>query len=319
MENRPHVLQVALFIIGLTITTGAAVFWFSAGRPGQVPYELLTNGDVMGLRAHAAVRYRGVDVGDVRSIHLDPAHPGRIAIHILVNRDTPVTHSTFGCIEFQGVTGIRFVQLDDTGSDPALLPSSANRTAQIPMQPGPLDQLQEDVAVLGRRFAGVGDRVESMRSSDMRNQLATTAASLRHAARSLSMLMQQAHPIISQLPATVSRSDHALLSASVLISSLNAPDGQRRSNLGKLDAGARQIDEAAPSIHTSLEDLSARVGDDLLPGVNPLAVDVANAMRSMKRAAGRLPITSPSFGMPGAAPGPGEPGFRWPVAGHGVP
>jgi ABC-type transporter Mla subunit MlaD len=102
-------------MIGLMITTGLAIFWFSVGRPDRVPYELFTDGDVMGLRIHAAVRYRGVDVGDVRSIHLDSAHPGRIAIHILVNRDTPVTHSTFGRIEFQGVIGIRFVPLDDTG------------------------------------------------------------------------------------------------------------------------------------------------------------------------------------------------------------
>lgn len=157
-----------------------------------------------------------------------------------------------------------------------------------------------------------------MRSSDTRNQLTKT----RRASgmpRSLSMLMQQAAP--DYFAGARNRKQICTYSVitSALISSLKAPDGQLRSNLVKLDTGTRRIDEAASSIRTSLEDLSACVGDVLLPRVNPLAADVADAMRSMKRAAGLLPIISPSFDMLGPHRTRAEPGFRWPMAHQRVP
>ncbi len=79
------------------------------------------------------MRYRGLGVGKVESIKFDKAHPGQI--HILVDQNVPMTRSTYATLGlgFQGVTGIAFVQLDDTGKDVTALASSPQHVAEVPI------------------------------------------------------------------------------------------------------------------------------------------------------------------------------------------
>ena len=117
MENKSHAFWAGLFTIGLVTAIALAAFFFNVDRTVRVPYDLIARTNVTGLFTDAAVRYRGLGVGKVESIRFDRAHPGQIRIRILVDKNAPMTHSTFATLGFQGVTGIAFVQLDDTGRD----------------------------------------------------------------------------------------------------------------------------------------------------------------------------------------------------------
>ncbi len=116
MENKSHAFWAGLFTIALTLAIAGTVFWFNVDRTVRVPYDLLARTNVTGLFPDAAVRFRGLDVGKVQSIGFDRTHPGQIRIRILVDHDAPITQSTYGSLGFQGVTGIAFVQLEDTGA-----------------------------------------------------------------------------------------------------------------------------------------------------------------------------------------------------------
>ncbi len=137
------------------------------------------------------MRYRGLDVGKVESIKFDREHPGQILIRILVDKHAPITHSTYASLGFQGVTGIAFIQLDDTGRDMTPMPSSVKQVAQLPMRPGLLDQLQQRGDILLRKLERIADDVNDMLSPQMRDQLLATAASLQHAADGVTTLTKQ--------------------------------------------------------------------------------------------------------------------------------
>jgi phospholipid/cholesterol/gamma-HCH transport system substrate-binding protein len=262
------------------------------------------------------VRYRGLDVGKVQSIKFDRDHPGQILIRILVDTHAPITHSTFGSLGFQGVTGIAFIQLDDTGRDPSPLASSVKQVAQLPMRPGLLDQLQQRGDVLLKKLEKVTDDVDNLLSQEMVDQLHGTAASIQKAADGVATLTQQMAPVAGKLPATIDKLDSTLVSTNQLITSLNRADGPFETNLNKVGTAAQQAGDALTAMNGSLQDLSARVGYDTLPRVNSLAEDVRSAARSVDRAADTF-STSPRsvlFGAPAAAPGPGEAGFTWPAA-----
>jgi phospholipid/cholesterol/gamma-HCH transport system substrate-binding protein len=265
------------------------------------------------------VRYRGLDVGKVQSIKFDRAHPGQIVIRILVDTHAPITHSTFGSLGFQGVTGIAFIQLDDTGRDPSPLASSPKQVAQLPMRPGLLDQLQQRGDVLLKKLEKVTDDVDNLLSQEMVDQLHGTAASIQKAADGVATLTQQMAPAAGKLPATIDKLDRTLVSTDQLITSLNRPDGPFEMNLNKVGTAAQQAGDALTQMNGSLQELSARVGYDTLPRVNSLAEDVRSAARSVDRAADTF-STSPRsvfFGAPTAAPGPGEAGFTWPATSAG--
>ena len=316
MENKSHAFWAGLFTIVLLLAIAAAAFLFNIDRSVRVPYDLIARTNVTGLFADAAVRYRGLDVGKVQSIKFDRSHPGQILVRILVDTHAPITHSTYGSLGFQGVTGIAFIQLDDTGRDPRPLPSSIHDVAQLPMHPGLLDQLQQRGDIMLRKLEKVADDVNNMLSPEMAAQLQGTAASLQKAAEGVATLTQQMAPVTARLPATIDQLDRTLASTNQLVAGLNRPGGPLETNLNKVGTAAQQAGDALTSMNGTLQDLSARVSYDTLPRVNALAEDVRSAARSVDRAADTF-STSPRsvlFGAPAAAPGPGEAGFAWPAA-----
>lgn len=317
MENKPHAFWAGLFTISLACAIALTVFFFSADRAVRVPYDLISRSNVTGLSAGAAVRYRGLDVGRVQSIGFDPTRPGQIRIRVLVDERAPITQSTFATLALQGVTGVAFVQLDDTGGNLTPLKSSEKDVAQIPMHPGLLDQLQRRGEALLRRFDQIADEIDELLSDDNRKQMIATMQSLHQAADGVATLTQQLGPTVKQLPDAVASLHRSLDSTNQLISNLNRPDGPFITNLNKAGTAAQQAGSALTSINGSIADLSARLGYDTLPRVDSLTDDVRSAMRSVDRAAGtfsRSPRSVLFGGAPQPAPGPGEPGFTWPQA-----
>ncbi|TDN68343.1 MlaD family protein [Paraburkholderia sp. BL10I2N1] len=315
MENKSHAFWAGLFTVLLALAIGIGAFLLNVDRSVREPYDLIARTSVTGLSPDAAVRFRGLGVGRVQSIKFDPDHPGQIVIRIMVDQRAPITHSTFGSLSFQGVTGIAFIQLDDTGKDPTPLPSSAKQVAQLPMRPGLFDQLQLRGDILLHKLEKVADDVDDMLSPEMRAQLQATVASMQHAADGVATLSQQMAPVAGKLPATLHELDQTLASTNQLITSLNRPDGPFEMNLNKVGTAAQQSGAALTSIQSTVQELSARVGYDTLPRVNSLSDDVRSAARSIDRAADTF-STNPRgvlFGATPAAPGPREPGFSWPA------
>ncbi len=320
MENKPHAFWAGLFTIGLLCAIALAVFFFNTDRAVRVPYDMLARTNVNGLYTDAAVRYRGLDVGKVQSIRFDPDHPGLIVIRILVDQKAPITRSTFGTLGLQGVTGIAFIQLDDSGLDVSPLVSTPQHVAQIPLRPGLLDQLQRRGDALLRKLDHIASEVDSMLADDNRKQLMSAVTSLQRAADGVSTLTQQLGPTVTKLPGAVSSLQTTLQSTNRLIDEVGRPDGPFISNLNKAGTAAQQAGDALAQMNGSVQDLSARLNYDTLPRVDSLADDTRSTMRSLNRAADTFNSSPRSVlfgGAPAPAPGPGEPGFAWPVAGSG--
>ncbi|WP_246796090.1 MlaD family protein [Burkholderia perseverans] len=315
MENKSHAFWAGLFAIGLLLAIIATVFWFNVDRTVRIPYDLVARTNVTGLYPDAAVRYRGLDVGKVASIHFDHAHPGEISIRILVDRDAPITRSTFGTLGFQGVTGIAFVQLDDTGHDLAPLPTSDRTVAQIPLHPSLFDQLQQRGDVLLKQFEVAARSVNAMLSPEMREQLRATEASVQQAADGVTALTRSLEPVTAQLPETTRRLNQALASADSLV----GPHGPVATNLDRAGKAAEQAGTALASMDQTLSELNASIRYETLPRVNSLSSNLGDTSRTVRDVAGEISRNPRSllFGTSAGLPGPGEAGFAWPQAAPG--
>ncbi|WP_244814575.1 MlaD family protein [Caballeronia sp. Lep1P3] len=315
MENKSHAFWTGLFTIVLLLAIAFAAFFFNVDRTVRVPYDLIARTNVTGLFTDAAVRYRGLGVGKVESIRFDRAHPGQIRIRILVDKNAPMTHSTFATLGFQGVTGIAFVQLDDTGRDTTALASSPQHVAEVPMRPGLFEQLQERGDVILHKFERLSEDADKFLSDDVRDQLLDTTKSLKGAADGIASLASQVAPATAHLPQTLSQLDRTLASTNTLIQMLNRENGPFVTNLNKAGNAADQAAAALSDMNESLREMTARVGFEALPRLYSFTEDVASAARSVDRAADTF-STSPRsvlFGAPSMPPGPGEPGFAWPA------
>ena len=122
MENRAHALIAGLFVLLLGLGILLAGWWFIGKQEATRELVLITRNSVTGLNPQAQVRYRGIRVGKVLDIGLDPQDTRNILVRISVAASLPLTTGVTAQLNYQGVTGLAYVQLEDSGKSIVSLP-----------------------------------------------------------------------------------------------------------------------------------------------------------------------------------------------------
>ncbi|MDP3335190.1 MAG: MlaD family protein, partial [Rhodoferax sp.] len=114
MENKSHALAAGLFVVFVSALLVALAVWLTRDTRQLRSYELAGQVNLSGLQPQANVRYQGVPVGKVTGIRLDPQTRGQVLVRIAVDELAPISATTFATLAYQGVTGLAFIQLDDS-------------------------------------------------------------------------------------------------------------------------------------------------------------------------------------------------------------
>ena len=320
MENRAHALVAGLFTLLLGAALAVVAFWFSKDDVRLVPYMVSTNTSVAGLKVEAPVRYRGVEVGKVQSIRIDPGRNGEIHIQLGVGEGTPITKSTFARLGYQGVTGLAYVALDDTGDSTEPLVSSGKRVAEISLERSIIDSGEDLIAALGE----IADRVNALLDDDNRQAVKRTLAGLEKASLRVASIAEKLEPGVAGMPALIGDARAALGDARGALGDARAALGTARGAIGKADQLMTSLDGLALKIDDRVETLNrvarsveevgvaARsVHEETLPRVNALVDELRHETRAVDRLINTLGEQPQSivFGAPPSPPGPGEPGF----------
>ncbi|MBI2960910.1 MAG: MCE family protein [Betaproteobacteria bacterium] len=314
MENRAYALAAGLFTMLLGAALVAVAFWFGKDDLRLVPYVVATDTSVAGLKVEAAVRYRGVEVGKVESIRIDSGSNGRIHIRLGVNEGTPITGSTFARLGYQGVTGLAYVALDDSGASREPLASSAWNVAEIPLQRSIFDSGEDLIGALG----GVAERLNALLDEDNQQALKRSLAGLEKATLRVAALAEKMEPGAAAVPALIGDARGALADARGALGDARAATANASRLVNNLSGLALKIDERVDALSRaarSVEEVgvTARsVNDETLPRVNALVEELRRETLAVDRlinALGEHP-QSIVFGTPPGRPGPGEPGFH---------
>jgi phospholipid/cholesterol/gamma-HCH transport system substrate-binding protein len=324
MENKAHALAAGLFVALMAALLLAMAAWLTRDSGPRERYEIATREAVTGLAEQAPVRYRGVDVGKVTRIGFDPRQPGQVLVQLDVRQDTPVTTETYATLSFQGVTGLAFVQLDDSGQAGRPVQGDADAPPRIPLRPGLLSQLTDKgTAILGqveqistrlnqlldegnqRRVAGAVEniaRAADQVASLSRNLDTTLTAQFGPQRVDIPSLVRRTDSALAALEGTAQEARGAIAEIGVTARRLNAPDGP----IDRLAEGTQALSHAADAFNAAT-----------LPRINRATEDTSRAVRQLSRTVNNINDNPQSliFGSGRIDPGPGEPGFVAPGAG----
>lgn len=310
MENRAHAIIAGLFLFLLAAALIAIAVWLSGDTVRYKSYVLVAKTPVSGLNAEAQVRLRGVFVGKVRSIRFDPDDPRQILVRIDVDEDAPITRGTYATLGYQGITGIAYVSLDDTGKDPTPLLSSDDKLAELELQPSFIDQLSQSGQTLLASATETTKRLNDVLDETNRKRVADTLANLDTLARRLIAVTETLEPALAGLPAVERKAGAALTRAEVLLADLQQLTREVRAQLGGVERAGIALREGAASWGA----LGDRLNAETVPSINAAVGDISRTARSVDRLANELREQPQEllFGLPVREPGPGEPGFRSP-------
>ena len=132
MESDKHYFIEGLFIIGVSIAAAFAFVWLAnAGHRDDVLYRIHFTESVSGLSLGDPVKYRGVDVGTVKSMGIDGADPRRVQVDVKLHKDAPVKTDTRATLKLKGITGTVYIELDGGAPNTKLLVAQTPQ-GQIP-------------------------------------------------------------------------------------------------------------------------------------------------------------------------------------------
>ena len=317
MENKAHALAAGIFVIVVAALLAGLGAWLSRDTGEREIYEISTRETVTGLQSQAAVRYRGVDVGKVSAIGFDPKVQGNVLVRLEVDSEAPVTSDTFATLSYQGVTGLAFVQLDDSGQPaPRLKPDNKN-PPRIPLKPSLLSKLTSKGEAILDQVEKAATQMNVMLGDANQKRVATALENLGTAAADAGRLAQR-------LDATMEkRVDPALAQAVTALKSVEkgadevnktaADFGKTVRRLNDKDGPMDRLAEGTQALSHAADSFNAAT----LPRINRVTEDASRAARQLSRTVNNINDNPQSliYGAGAATPGPGEPGFAQPGAG----
>lgn len=293
MESKVNFTIVGLFTLTLVAALIAILLWLgTGGRYYKIydTYYAYMNESVSGLNLNAPVKYRGVAVGNVRDITLDPANSERVRLLLKIERGTPVKEDSVAVLRTQGLTGIAYVELSGGSLQSPLL--KAKRDEKYPViRTGPSLMARMDTALtsLLANVSRVSDNVNAVLDEDNRLAFKRSLAQIDAVTRVLAARSATIEAGVNNAAKTLEHTARA------------------SADLGLLIERAGRSAEAVERLANETSRSAAAV-PGTLQGMQLLVDDLRELSASLRRVSDQLERNPNAllFGKPQPESGPGE-------------
>jgi phospholipid/cholesterol/gamma-HCH transport system substrate-binding protein len=297
MQARVGYAAVGAFVLLLGAVLIGLGLWLGSGRErGEFRnYYAYTEESVAALSPSSAVTYRGVDVGQVTGIELDPDDPTRVRLTFSIRADAPVKTDTVATLAMQGLTGLGSVEL--TGGSraaPLLRETPGSRYPVIEMQPSLMNRLDTALRLAMSTLEQVSQRMLVLLNEDNTRSISATLAGQ-------SARLERTLTDIERMAAAGAEVGEALPQ---LAPRVQAVLGETEQLLSALRETGEQVGRSARDSRRQLQ----YTGGVLLPQVERLVDDLGSAADSLSELGERLNANPQMLllGAPRREPGPGE-------------
>lgn len=182
METRAsHVLIGSAVLLFTLLFMGMIVWLSSADIDSETKtYDIFFRGSVAGLAVGGDVRYRGIRIGRVLQIVIDPDDPSQVRAVVDVDKATPIREGDVAKLKLQGITGVAYVNIEGAVARSPLLttPPLAERPV-IPSAPSELERLFSGAPELLGRAIIVSERLADLLGEDNQAQFAGILSDLK--------------------------------------------------------------------------------------------------------------------------------------------
>jgi phospholipid/cholesterol/gamma-HCH transport system substrate-binding protein len=257
METRASYVVVGTFVLALTAAAFGVVLFLTrtSFEDTPKPYMSYFTGSVTGLQVGSPVRYRGVPVGTVNDIRIDPTDVERVRVMMEIVQGTPIKTDTNSTLGLQGITGVAYIEL--TGGTRESKPLTAVGDAKVPVIPSKTSGIQQVLASapeLLERAVAITERLALI--LDDRN------------VKSISDTLEN----LSKLTGTLAGSS-----------------GQIEQVITDSQKTFAALREAADGIAEWTGGLNSKIGP-IADGAQDVVIDVQKAVRGFSRVAGQLEL-----------------------------
>src|SRR5262245_22789026 len=269
METRASHIAVGTFVLLLLLGLAGFVVWISKFQTTEnlTRYDILFEEAVTGLELDSSVRYRGVPVGRVRDIRIDPANIERIRVTIEVREDTPVKVDTKASLELQGLTGGVYVLLNEGTQGAA--PLKGTREAPYPeigSKRSSLAQIFQGAPELIAKGSLLLDRVTLLFNDENRGAVRDILVNVRKLTDTLATQSTGLEDLLKETKGTVGQigdmSNEIQGLAKDLRTELTSDNGKINRLIVNADKSLSQVSAAATSVNSAANEFQTILAEN---------------------------------------------------------
>ena len=168
MYSRVNYAIVGLFVVLFGAGLVAFTFWLAKyGMHSEYRlYKLEMKESVSGLSKDSTVRLRGVDVGHVAEIRIDPKNIEQIEVLVKIDSDVPVKEDMRAHTEMLGITGLLAIEIDGGSNEAKLLTAKDGEIPVIKTQPSWFSKTSKGLGNMAEDLEKVLTKANSLLSDE---------------------------------------------------------------------------------------------------------------------------------------------------------
>lgn len=113
MNNKVNYTLIGFIVLLGFVALGVFSYWML--KPTQEDevqhYVIYFDESVFGLNLDAPVKFRGISVGKVSNLRINPRNSEQVEVQVVIKKDTPIKDNIVAVLTAQGITGLTYVNL----------------------------------------------------------------------------------------------------------------------------------------------------------------------------------------------------------------
>lgn len=194
METRASHLLIGAAVLLFTLLFLGLAVWLARvdfDRETRL-YDIYFQGSVAGLGIGGEVRYRGIRIGTVTSIGIDPKDPSQVHVAVELDTATPIREGDTASLRLAGVTGVSYINIEGARAGSPLLTATPNAPRPvIPSTPSELERLFSSAPELVARATLVAERLAELLNEQNQQQIAGILSDMKAVSGALADQRQQ--------------------------------------------------------------------------------------------------------------------------------
>lgn len=297
MTPKSKNILVGFFVVGLTIGAIAFTTWLgsTAIREEMDTFVAYLDEAVSGLSPNSPVKYKGVTIGQVELIEINPKNSNQVALTLKIKKGTPIKEDSTLVLTSQGITGLQYIEITGGSEDiPLLTKKRGEAYPVIPSDKSTLATVQAAVGpLLGNINLTIGDIRQILKSANP-DELAQILGDVHGITSAFSRNSDQ---LFNDLNETGSHVRDVAAQTRTLVTTVNEFVGKNQEQLGAILDQVGTTAETLNRIMLTIEkqkmiqrlDSTLAHAENLMEGYQPEGKGaVAQMISSMQQSSSRL-------------------------------
>ena len=135
-------------------------------------YLIYFNESVLGLNLDAPVKYRGITVGKVTRLRINPKNTEQVEVTVDILKNTPIKENTVAKLTAQGITGLTYINLTQGANDaPPLKAKPGQKYPVIKTVPSFFEHFEKSLGNVSTQLSDTLNKTQELLNKENQKQI----------------------------------------------------------------------------------------------------------------------------------------------------